>query len=100
MSRPLAHLLGHDPSFHRFITAARARNDRGTPCESRAACATQPAATRMWHHEDAGIAFNVFRALVLANKSANLVPLPGHYDDPVSIERTRSPMCSPQRIKS
>ena len=64
MSRPLARLLAHDAAFGHFVASARARNDRGTPCASRAACASQPAATRMWHHEDAGIAFNLFRAVV------------------------------------
>ena len=64
MSRPLARLLARDAAFGRFLTSARARNDHGTPCESRAVCASQPAAVRMWHHEDAGIAFNLFRAVV------------------------------------
>ena len=42
----------------------------------------------MWHHEDAGIGFNVFRAVVSANASASLVPVPGHYNDPGIIERS------------
>jgi hypothetical protein len=36
----------------------------------------------MWHHEDAGIGFNVFRAIVSANASASIVPVPGHFDEP------------------
>ena len=45
----------------------------------------------MWHHEDAGIGFNVFRAVVRANATAVLVPVPGHYNDPGVIERSASP---------
>ena len=44
----------------------------------------------MWHHEDAGIGFNVFRAVVRANASASLVPVPGHFNDPGIIERSPS----------
>eukprot|EP00966_Prymnesium_polylepis_P004403 101053-Prymnesium_polylepis.1 len=90
MSRPLAQLLARDRDFGNFLSAARSRNDRGTRCTSRATCASQPDGVRMWHHEDAGIAFNLFNAVVRANATANLVPLPGHFDDPVPIERTRA----------
>ena len=45
----------------------------------------------MWHHEDAGIGYNVFRAVVYANASASLIPTPGHFNDPSIIERTPSP---------
>ena len=45
----------------------------------------------MWHHEDAGIGFNVFRAIVSANATASIVPVPGHYNDPGIIERSPSP---------
>ena len=44
----------------------------------------------MWHHEDAGMGFNVFRAVVGANMSAHVVPVPGHFNDPGIIERSDS----------
>ena len=44
----------------------------------------------MWHHEDAGVGFNVFRAAVAANASATFVPVPAHYNDPGVIERSTS----------
>ena len=88
MSRPLAQLLGEDREFGRFLSLAWERNDHGSRCRTRAECATQPEATRMWHHEDAGIAYNVFRAVVRANTSAALIPVTGHFDDASAIERT------------
>ena len=81
MSRPLARLLAADGAFGRFVAAARARNDRGVRCRSPAACAAAPAATKMWHHEDAGIGFNVFRAAVAANASIAVAAVPGHNND-------------------
>ena len=39
------------------------------------------AATKMWHHEDAGIGFNVFRAAVAANASIAVAAVPGHNND-------------------
>ena len=41
-----------------------------------------------WHHEDAGIGFNTFRAVVEANASAAVVPMPAHFNDPAVIART------------
>ena len=35
----------------------------------------------MWHHEDAGIGFNVFRAAVAANASIAVAAVPGHNND-------------------
>eukprot|EP00908_Phaeocystis_cordata_P013581 Transcript_24647.p4 GENE.Transcript_24647~~Transcript_24647.p4 ORF type:complete len:123 (+),score=13.73 Transcript_24647:798-1166(+) len=74
MSRPLASRLAADLHFGRFVEVARRRNARGEPCRSPQACAAQPAASHMWHHEDAGIGYNVFRATVAANASTLLVP--------------------------
>jgi hypothetical protein len=31
----------------------------------------------MWHHEDAGIGYNVFRATIAANASTLIVAVPG-----------------------
>ncbi|KAL1526858.1 hypothetical protein AB1Y20_015549 [Prymnesium parvum] len=90
MSAELARLLAADAEFAAFLAAARARNDAGTPCHSPAACARQPVATHMWHHEDAGVGFNVFRAVARANASAAIVPVTGHYNDAGVVERTAS----------
>ena len=91
MSRALQRLVAADKSFGDFLTVAKARNDFGERCKRPTLCAAQPAATHMWHHEDAGIGFNVFRAVVAANASASIVPVPGHFNDPGIIERTPSP---------
>ena len=48
----------------------------------------------MWHHEDAGIGFNVFRASALANATTAMVPVTGHYNDPGVIERTPYAACN------
>ena len=34
--------------------------------------------------------FNVFRAVIAANATAAIVPIPGHFNDAGIIERTRS----------
>ena len=90
MSRGLASLMGRDAEFGRFLKLAWARNDAGSPCATRDQCARQPVSRRMWHHEDAGIAYNTFRAVVRANASMMLVPVPGHFDDVQAIERTKA----------
>ncbi len=74
MSRALALLMGRDAHFGRFVTVAKARNDHGTRCKRPQLCASQAASTHMWHHEDAGIGYNVFRAVVAANETAILAP--------------------------
>jgi hypothetical protein len=40
----------------------------------------------MWHHEDAGVGYNVFRATIAANASTLIVAAPGHFDHPGVIE--------------
>ena len=70
MSRPLAERMAVDPHFSSFLSTARDRNTHGTPCKRPRICAAQPEATHMWHHEDAGIGYNVFRAVVGQNASA------------------------------
>ena len=82
MSRALALLVAADAAFGDFLAVAKARNDHGVRCKKARLCANQPAAMHMWHHEDAGIGFNVFRAIVSANASASIVPVPGHFDEP------------------
>lgn len=70
---------------------------------------TSQASIHMWHHEDAGVGFNVLRnavssavvasplelngpqSLAMRSKSmpTHYIALPGHYNDPYIIERTR-----------
>ena len=90
MSAALAKLVAADRAFGDFLTVAKARNEHGERCKKPTVCAAQPASTHMWHHEDAGIGFNVFRAIVSANASASIVPVPGHFNDPGIIERSPS----------
>ena len=81
LSRKLALRMARSAEFGTFLQVARARNDLGTPCTDADACARQPLPTHMWHHEDAGISYNAFRAVLGAkalrpNVSAALVHLP------------------------
>ena len=54
-----------------------------------ALAANKRVAIRAATHEQ-GIGFNVFRAVVAANATASIVPVPGHYNDNGIIERTAS----------
>ena len=90
MSRRMVRILAADAAFIDFVSAARRRNTGGTACSFPVQCAAQPVATHMWHHEDAGIGFNVFRAVAAANATVSIVPVPGHYNDAGVIERTSS----------
>ena len=58
MSRRLTSRLASDEHFRNFNAVAHRRNTAGTRCASPRACAAQPAASHMWHHEDAGIGYN------------------------------------------
>ena len=91
MSRPLALRMASDAHFAGFLDAARKRNTHGTPCKRPMQCASQPADVHMWHHEDAGIGYNVFRAVVAANASMNYIAVPAHYNDAGIIERRVAP---------
>ena len=71
-------------------TAWRSSGTRRARRASTAPRASQPPDVHMWHHEDAGVGFNVFRAAVAANASATFVPVPAHYNDPGVIERSTS----------
>lgn len=73
MSRPLALRMARDAHFQRFLALARKRNTHGTPCKRPLVCAAQPPAVHMWHHEDAGIGYNVFRAAAAGNASLNYI---------------------------
>lgn len=90
MSRAMAGLLAADAAFNDFVKVAKQRNSAGVPCRVPQTCAAQPNEAHMWHHEDAGMGFNVFRAVIAANATAAIVPIPGHFNDAGIIERTRS----------
>lgn len=90
MSKRMVEVMHSDGAFRDFYETARVRNSNGVPCRAPAVCAAQPVDVHMWHHEDAGIGFNVFRAVVAANATASIVPVPGHYNDNGIIERTAS----------
>ena len=88
MSRRLALQMAQDEHFRNFNAVAHARNTAGTACRKPLKCAAQPSASHMWHHEDAGIGYNVFRAAIAANTSTLVMALPAHYNDPAIIERS------------
>lgn len=90
MSKPARLLLAQDAEFGTFLRDARRRNERGQACTRSAACAAQPVASRMWHHEDAGIGMNLFRAVARASATLMVVTTPGHYNDPFAIEQSAS----------
>ena len=90
MSRRMAKLLQQSQDFWDFFGWAKRRNTEGEPCDRPKNCAAQPADSHMWHHEDAGIGFNVFRAVVAANATLAVVPVPAHYNDPGIVEKTES----------
>lgn len=93
MSEPARRLLRDDAEFAAFTKEARTRNvdPQRTPCYKSAACANAPAAKRMWHHEDAGVGANLFRAVVRANATLHVVATPGHFNDPFAIEMSTKP---------
>jgi hypothetical protein len=66
MGQVLARTLAADRHFDKFVRKAHERNDDGIKCKSPLECAAQPWARHMWHHEDAGISYNLFRALLRA----------------------------------
>ena len=53
-----------------------ARNDFGTPCTTAQECARHPAGTHMWHHEDAGISYNLWRAVNERGLRVSVVHMP------------------------
>jgi len=99
MSRALAERMATDAHFSHFQRVAQQRNTDGTACSKPRSCAAQPAESHMWHHEDAGIGYNVFRAVVASNATALFVPVPAHYNDPGIIERS-VPLDDPDRYWS
>ena len=87
MSAPLARALADSNEFSEFLMVARARNDRGEPCATADECAggfgDRADGTprhgwdrHMWHHEDAGISYQMWRAATRLGLHAALVHLP------------------------
>ncbi|KAG8463998.1 hypothetical protein KFE25_000166 [Diacronema lutheri] len=64
MGQVLARQIAGDRHFHGFVAKAHERNDQGIKCKSPLECARQPFNIHMWHHEDAGISYNLFRSIV------------------------------------
>lgn len=64
MGQLVARQLASDPNFEAFVNKAHERNDHGVKCTSPLECAGQPWDIHMWHHEDAGISYNLFRSVV------------------------------------
>ena len=75
MSQPLALELAASAEFADFRRVAMARNDFGAKCESAGSCAKHAAGLHMWHHEDAGISYNVWRVATARQLSVSLVHL-------------------------
>ena len=92
MNRPLATALAADAHFASFRAVARQRNDGATPCRSSRECAAQPVASHLWHHEDAGVGYNVFHAgaTTTSGPPLTIVAVPGHFNDAGIIQRSRS----------
>jgi len=64
MGSNLSRQLAADPHFAGFVAKAHTRNDNGIKCHSPLECARQPFNVHMWHHEDAGISYNLFRSIL------------------------------------
>ena len=76
LSRPLALALARNIEFERFQRVAMVRNDFGTPCDKADECAKHPFGLHMWHHEDAGISYNVWRTASERRLNVSLVHMP------------------------
>lgn len=89
MNHALRKILAADAEFREFLSVARTINDgMREACASAAKCAALPVDRRPWHHEDAGMAMNVFRAVARSGARLHYAVIPGHYNDPLSIERS------------
>lgn len=86
MSRAARTMLARDKEFLWFVHDATRRNGMTTKCNSASKCASVPIEIRAWHHEDAGIAMNLFRAAARSRTKLRIVRVPGHFNDPFSIE--------------
>lgn len=76
LSGGLARALAESVHFERFVRVAMARNDFGTPCETAAECARHAPGLHMWHHEDAGISYNVWRTVLAHQMRVSVVHMP------------------------
>lgn len=77
LSRTLARALARSADFRTFREVAYARNTFGTPCHTAPECANASDATRMWHHEDAGVSYNVWKTATTDSRvPLRLVHLP------------------------
>ena len=76
MSRSLALELATSKPFEQFLRVAMSRNDYGSKCATANECAAHPPGLHMWHHEDAGISYNAWKAAVAKNLTVSVVHMP------------------------
>ena len=76
MSRALALELAASDDFEDFLRVAMARNDFGSPCETAQECSRHSAGMHMWHHEDAGISYNMWRVANARSLKVTVVHMP------------------------
>ena len=76
MSRGLALELANHADFGHFLRVAMVRNDFGQKCTSANECAAHAQSTHMWHHEDAGISYNVWRVANERQLKISVVHMP------------------------
>ena len=76
MSSALAQDLSKNPFFADWHTVAKVRNDYGESCKTPAECAAQPFSTHMWHHEDAGISYNIWKTVNRFQRNTSIVHFP------------------------
>jgi len=76
MSRGLAVELANHAPFADFLRVAMSRNDFGAKCATAKECATHEPGLHMWHHEDAGISYNVWRVANAKGLKISVVHMP------------------------
>ena len=76
MSRDLAVELAGHAEFADFLRVAMARNDFGAACQTAQECALHSSGMHMWHHEDAGISYNIWRVANAKGLRISVVHMP------------------------
>lgn len=76
MSQGLAIKLAESTAFHDFYRVSMARNDFGSRCVTAQECATHSPGLHMWHHEDAGISYNAWKAALQHDLHVTMVHMP------------------------
>ena len=76
MSAGLASKLSASEAFHDFYRVSMARNDFGAKCTTAQECSTHAPGLHMWHHEDAGISYNAWKAALEHDLHVTMVHMP------------------------